>query len=368
MVPVLIPVSLLAIWCGTTISLMTDDGDNVPCPNPRPQVAVSIDVNDSVETMGIAGSLLADDVSLPSQPESFQFEHNLPSDPFWEEQWALRQIEAAKLWQITTGNPQILVAVLDTGIDKHHEDLNGKVVAELNFTDSPTASDIYGHGTHIAGIITAERDNGLGIVGMAPGCRLLNIKVANDEGRCDISAVAKGITWAVDNGAKVINVSIQLAKSSPALEDAVNYAWSKGALIIAAAGNNSDGPVYPAYCENCIAVTAIRQDGTLVPLSNHGDWVDVAAPGFNIYSTLPQNAYGYKSGSSFATAYVSGLATLLFNIAIDNNNDGRLNDEVRTAIEAGCREIGTDGTGKGRIDAAKSLAELHVNHVLVVSQ
>jgi thermitase len=105
-------------------------------------------------------------------------------------------------------------------------------------------------------------------------------------------------------------------------------------------------------------VEATKQDGTLAPLSNHGDWVDVAAPGFNIYSTLPHNGYGYETGTSFATAYVSGLAALLFSVVSDSNDDGKLNNEVRLAIEGGCLRIGLNGVGESRIDAAGSLAEL----------
>ena len=264
-----------------------------------------------------------------------------------------------KLWQITTGNSEILVAVLDTGIDQNHEDLKGKVVAEVNFTDSPTPNDIYGHGTHIAGIIAANSNNGVGIVGMAPESQLMNVKVANDKGRCQASAVARGIIWAVNNGANVINISVELEEPSPELESAVNYAWSQGVVIVTAAGNEgSQSPVYPACYENCIAVAATRQDDTLAPLSNYGDWVDVAAPGFNIYSTLPDNGYGYKSGTSFASAYVSGLAALLFSVVTDTNGDGRLNDEVRAAIEDGCQQASMNSVGCGRIDAATALAEI----------
>ena len=279
------------------------------------------------------------------------------NDPYLDEQWALSQIQMSELWQITTGNSEILVAVLDTGIDRNHEDLKGKVAVEINFTDSLTPGDVYGHGTHIAGIIAASGDNGTGIVGMAPDSRLINVKIADDKGRCQASAVARGIIWAVNNGANVINISVELEKPSLELESAVNYAWSRGVVIITAAGNEgSQSPVYPAYYENCIAVAAIKQDDNLAPLSNHGDWVDMAAPGFNIYSTLPDNSYGYKSGTSFAAAYVSGIAALLFDAVIDTNGNGRLNDEVRAAIEAGCQEIGIRGVGRGRIDAAKTLA------------
>jgi len=300
------------------------------------------------------GQWVENDSVPPTQSEAL-----IPNDPYLDEQWALSQIQMPKLWQITTGNREILVAILDTGIDQNHEDLKGKVVAEVSFTDSPTPNDIYGHGTHIAGIIAANSNNGVGIAGMAPGSQLMNVKVANDKGRCQASAVVKGIIWAVNNGANVINISVELEEPSPELEGAVNYAWSQGVVIVAAAGNEgSQSPVYPACYENCIAVAATRQDDTLAPLSNYGDWVDIAAPGFNIYSTLPDNSYGYKSGTSFASAYVSGLAALLFSVVTDTNGDGRLNDEVRAAIEDGCQQASMNSVGCGRIDAATALAEI----------
>ena len=287
----------------------------------------------------------------PGQPIS--------NDPYSHKQWALSRIQVPELWQVATEDQGILVAILDTGIDKNHEDLADKVVAEINFTDSPALGDLHGHGTHIAGIIAAIINNGKGIAGVAPGSRLMNVKVADDKGKCQASEIAKGIVWAVENGAKVISISLELGEPSAVLEDAVKYAWSRGALIIAAAGNvGNEMPIYPAYYEITIAVGASKVDGTLAPLSNHGDWVDLAAPGFNIYSTLPDDGYGYKSGTSFATAHVSGMATLLFSIVTDTNGNGRVNDEVRAAIEAGCSRIEGNYVAKGRIDAVKSLAEI----------
>lgn len=277
-------------------------------------------------------------------------------DTYPNKQWPLRQIRVLDWRQFTSVDQKVLVAILDTGIDESHEDLRGRVVARINFTDSPVSNDIQGHGTHIAGIIAADSNNGLGIVGVAPDSRLLNIKVADDTGRIQSVAVARGIIWAVDNGASVINISVEFEEPSLVLETAVNYAWSRGVVIVAAAGNHgSQLPVYPAYYENCIAVAATRRDGTLAPLSNYGDWVDVTAPGFGIYSTLPGDGYGYKSGTSFATAYVSGLAALLFSLATDTDGDGRLNDEVRAAIEAGYQEFATTGMTARRIDAANSV-------------
>jgi thermitase len=270
-------------------------------------------------------------------------------------QWALEKIQAVPSHRYAGEDPPVLVAVLDTGIDADHEELTGRVVAAVNLGSSDTADDVYGHGTPIAGIIAAA-DDGLGVIGLAPQSCLINVKVADDNGKCRLSALAEGIIWAVDNGALVINISIELTESAPALQEAVDYAWDSGAVVVAAAGNDAGSqPVYPASYENCIAVTAIREDGTLAPLANYGDWVDVAAPGFNIYSILPGNGYGYKHGTSFAAAYVSGLAALLFPVMTDTSGDGRLNDEVRRAIESGCEAIDIAGTGRGSINVAGSM-------------
>jgi subtilisin family serine protease len=232
-----------------------------------------------------------------------------------------------------------VVAVLDTGIDETHEALSGLVVGDANFSESYDTKDRNGHGTYVAGIIAAK-ENHVGMVGVSPGCQLLNVKVADDQGRCEPSTLAEGIVWAADHGANVINISIELKESSPELEKAVNYAWEKGSLIIVAAGNNADeSSVYPACYENCIAVSCLGGDDKLLPLSNCGAWVHVAAPGCNVYSCLPKNCYGYKSGTSCAAAYASGIAALLFATVDDANGDGRLNDDMKTLIESGYRQI-----------------------------
>jgi thermitase len=266
--------------------------------------------------------------------ETVQNELTIPNDPFYSRQWALDKMVAPNLWGITSAHPEILIAILDTGIDRNHEDLIGKVVAEVNFTDSPSVNDINGHGTHVAGIIAAINDNGIGITGLVPSCRLLNVKVANDYGFCDSESVARSIIWAVDNGAKIINISLEIRYPSLTLEEAVNYAWNHDVIIVAAAGNQGNkNAVYPAYYENCIAVAASQPDGTLAPLSNYGDWVDVAGPGLNIFSTLPGNLYGYETGTSFATAYITGLAAIFSYTVNDTNGNSHINDEIRCAIE-----------------------------------
>jgi thermitase len=275
-----------------------------------------------------------------------------PNDPSFARQWALTEMHISHLWSITQVSKSIKIAILDTGIDANHEDLKDKIVAEANFTESPTESDIYGHGTHIAGIICAISNNGIGVTGLVSDCQILNVKVADDYGFCDEEAVARGIKWAVENGANIINISLEIRNPSLELENAVNYAWEQGVLIVAAAGNQGNNFVtYPAYYENSLAVAAVKRDNNLAPLSNSGDWVDVAAPGFNIYSTLPGNKYGYESGTSFAAAYVSGIAALLSQSISDTDGDGRLNDEIRSAIETSCRPLSCPGYTFGIFDA-----------------
>ena len=268
-------------------------------------------------------------------------------DGYLVEGWGVSKIEAPEAWQITRGEPSVIVAVLDTGINKDNPGLADRVVADVNFSDSPTSDDLYGHGTHMAGTIAA----------IAPDCQLMNVKVAGDTGKCEPSVVARGILWAVKHGAKVINMSLAMT-ASPDLESAVDYAWNQGAIVVAAAGNKGTSePSYPAYYADCIAVAGINENNSLALLSSYGDWVDVAAPGFNIYSELPHNEYGYKTGTSAAAAHVSGVAALVFSVARDMNGDGEVNDEARWAIENSCTTVAGQGVGCGLVNAFQAVTE-----------
>ena len=293
----------------------------------------------------------ADNSDSSSHDTAPQVTYSL-DDSYLTERWGISRIEAPQAWQITRGDQSVIVAVLDTGINKDNQDLADRVAAEVNFTDSPTSDDLYGHGTHMAGTIVA----------IAPECRLMNVKVADDWGRCEPSVVARGIIWAVDQGAQVISVSLSM-KAWPDLEEAVNYAWSQGAIIIAAAGNKGRSePSYPAYYANCLAVAGTNQNDSLALLSSYGDWVDVAAPGFNIYSELPQNQYGYKTGTSAAGAHVSGIAALVFSVVEDSNGNGTINDEARWAIENSCVPITGVDVEKGLVNAFQAVTKTISSH------
>jgi thermitase len=268
----------------------------------------------------------------------------------------LLRIQAPEAWKMVYGGRNVPVAVLDTGIDVEHTDLKGKVTATASFTSSTEVDMVRGHGTHIAGIIAASV-NAEGISGLAYGSPLLDVRVAENDGTTDAQKLARGMIWAVDQGAKILNISIVIKKPYPLLEYAAEYAWSKGCIVVAAAGNNfSSEPQYPAAYPHVIAVGATDRQDNPAKWSNHGSWVSLAAPGVDIYSTLPGNRYGLKTGSSYSAALVSGEAALLYGEAVDLNHDGQVNDEVSALILNNCDEV-EDSTGK-RINVFKAVSAL----------
>lgn len=303
-----------------------------------------------------------------AEPNYIAYAFMVPNDSYFYRQWGVdnprdTDIDAPEAWSVTTGSPTVKIAILDTGIDQDHEDLSEKIVANANFSNSTTFDDRYGHGTHVAGIASASTNNALGVAGVGYGSSLMNVKVLNDSGSGNYSWVAKGIKWAADNGAKVINLSLGGGQSSKTLEDAVNYAWSKGAVLTCAAGNSNDSsPTYPGFYEKCIAVAATDDNDLKADFSSYGDWVDVAAPGVDIFSTFPNESYyigkepnyDYGSGTSMAAPHVAGLAGLLW----ATTEYGTNNQTVRERIEQTADPV--TGTGNywiwGRVNAANAVA------------
>ncbi|GAA2199462.1 S8 family serine peptidase [Sinomonas flava] len=269
-------------------------------------------------------------------------------------------VDAVEAWTVTKGDG-VRVAVLDSGVATDNDDIWPKVAEYANLSTSPTLDDLYGHGTHVAGIVAAA-DNGYGVTGVCPGCSILDGKVLDDSGYGTSSVIARGIDWAVSKGAKVINMSLAMRFSSTTLQTAVNNAWNKGVVIVAAAGNTgAQSKMYPAAYSNVIAVAATDNTDTKASFSTYGaKWVDVAAPGVSVYSTFPKHhfaladsygrsqGYDIGSGTSMASPIVAAIAALAW-----SSHATATNASVRTNVESTADKI--SGTGSswayGRVNA-----------------
>jgi thermitase len=283
-----------------------------------------------------------------------------PNDPYYGDgtQWGPQKIQAPLAWNLSTGDPNVVIAIIDSGVDPDHPDLTGKLVTGHNFLDgSSDTTDDYGHGTHVAGIAAAATDNGAGIAGVAFDSKIMPLKVYNKYTSPLYSRIANAMIYAADNGAKVISVSLGNYSFSSNLQSAVNYAWSAGCVLVGSAGNNnSSDPFYPAAFENVIGVSATDQSDTKASFSNYGSYISVAAPGVSIYSTYwnGSSTYVNMSGTSMAAPHVAGLVALLF-----AQDGSRSNATVRSLIESSADDLGDAGWdpyyGYGRINAYRAL-------------
>ncbi|HWI66414.1 MAG TPA: S8 family peptidase [Symbiobacteriaceae bacterium] len=277
-----------------------------------------------------------------------------PNDPSFGSQWGPKKVQAEAAWNYTQGSSSVLIAIVDTGVDLDHPDLINKVRTDIDWdyvNNDATAMDDNGHGTHCAGIAAAQTNNAVGIAGMCPNCQVLPVKVLNSAGSGAFSAIASGIRYAADKGAKVISVSLGGTSSSTTLSDAVTYADGKGSLVIAAAGNNGNStPFYPAAYTAAVAVAATDSSDYRASFSNYGSYVDVAAPGVSIYSTYWNNTYKSLNGTSMAAPHVSGLAGLLF-------SQGRTKTDVRARLTGSTYTDPVNSTSIGRrINALKAVS------------
>ena len=294
-----------------------------------------------------------------------------PDDPQYPAQWNLPKIGMPQAWDVTRGSPSVVVAVVDTGIDVTHPDRPANLRLGADYVSGgQVSSDPNGHGTHVAGIVAANTNNGQGVAGVAPGVTVLAILVCDFKGDCATSNVASGIVEAADAGAEVVNLSLggYADQDLATLSGAVSYAQGKGALVVAAAGNdgNSGTPVYPAALPGVLAVGATDINDSLASYSHVGSYVGVVAPGGDsngyVLSLCPvaQGSYCLKAGTSMATPHVSGLAALILS-SRPFLTANRVADIIKStadqsvSISLGLR-IPNDQYGYGRIDAAAALA------------
>jgi thermitase len=244
--------------------------------------------------------------------EALETADYVPNDPYLKYQWGIYNINATKAWDIEKGKKSVVVAIVDTGVDYKHPDIaaNYKPGGYDFVNNDPDPMDDHYHGTHCAGIVAAVMNNAKGIAGVAQ-VSIMAEKVLSKYGWGYSTWVAKGIEHAADHGAKIISMSLGSRSPSSVVERACQYAWNKGCLLVAAAGNDN-GPVgYPAAYPTVIAVGAIDKYNKRAWFSNYGPELELMAPGVDVYSTVPGGKYRYLSGTSMACPHVSGVAALV---------------------------------------------------------
>ncbi len=285
----------------------------------------------------------------------------VPNDSFFSSQYALynpssQGIDAIGGWDVEQGANSVIIAVIDTGIDYTHEDLAGKVIKGYDFVNEDfDPKDDNGHGTHVAGIAGAISNNGAGVAGVCPGCSLLAVKVITADGSGANSWIANGIANAVSLGAKVINLSLGGLDRSHTIELAVEQAYQRGVVVVAASGNDGGSvPLYPAALPEVIAVGATDRYGDKASFSSYGNHLELAAPGQAIYSTLPGNHYEAWNGTSMSSPHVAGLVGLLL-----SRNPDLTGEQVRQMLAATAQDLGASGRdayfGYGRINVLSAL-------------
>jgi thermitase len=277
----------------------------------------------------------------------------VPNDQYWSQQWGTVKTATNTAWETTTGSSSVVIAELDTGVDFAHPDLQGAFVAGYDFVNRDTnPADDNGHGTNVAGVLAARANNSVGIAGQCWKCSIMPVKVLSSSGSGSYSDVASGLTWAADHGARIVNMSLGGTSSSSTLANAVSYAWGKGVLIVAAAGNAGTSSLnYPAAYEPTIAVAGSDSKDARYSWSSYGSWVEVAGPGCD-YATKLGGGYGSVCGTSFSSPMTAGIAGLLASA-----NPGASNATLRSTLLTTADPVGS-WVSSGRVNAARAVAAI----------
>lgn len=318
-------------------------------------------LRDDADIQDLARRLSASPDVVYAEPNHTRSLMRSPSDPMIGEQWPLRNIHALEAWDLTTGG-DVTIALLDTGVSPTHPDLAGKLLPGRDiFNDDDDAGDDEGHGTYTAGVAAAASDNGVGVAGVCWGCKILPVKVLNHRGQGEDAGIAAGIRWAVDQGARIISMSLGGPEDTRVIRDAVAYARDHNVLIVAASGNGqAEGnlPNYPAAYPDVLAVSATGAGDMVTGFSTTGDFVDIAAPGAGVWSTLWNqrngDTYGAANGTSAACPFVAGAAALVLSVRPDLSAG-----QIAEVLEASADDEGVPGKdpeeGYGRLNVLRAV-------------
>jgi len=276
------------------------------------------------------------------------------NDPMFGSEWHLVKIGAPAAWDTSTGSG-VTIAILDSGVDGTHPDLSTKIVPGWNFYDSNSnTSDVYGHGTIVAGAAAAATNNSTGVASVAGAAKIMPMRVTDTSGMAYASSLAQALTWAADHGARVASISFQGVAASATVQNAASYFRSKGGVVIVAAGNTG-AQDSTAPSDLMTVVSATDSNDVRASWSTYGSFVDIAAPGVNVYSTVRGGGYGAYSGTSMATPIVAGTAALILARRPDFAPA-----QVTSTLYSSATDIGAVGTdiyyGNGRVNAAAALA------------
>jgi subtilisin family serine protease len=277
------------------------------------------------------------------------------TDPYYGNEWHLPRIGAPWAWDVTIGAPEVVIAIVDTGVDGSHPDLAGQLVAGFNFYSNDTnTADVHGHGTWVAGAAAASSNNGVGVASVAWRSRIMPLRVTDSSGTAYYSTVANAITWAADHGARVISTSIGGVIKSSAVNSAAQYAIGRGAVVVASGGNCGCADTV-ADSPYIISVSATDQNDALASFSSRGNHIDVAAPGISIWTTARGGGYSSVYGTSFAAPIVAGTLALM-----RAANPALTPAELETLLQLNADDLGAQGWdpsfGSGRVNASRAVA------------
>lgn len=289
-----------------------------------------------------------------TEPDAAVAPDFIPNDPSYGSQWHLPKINGPTAWDSTTGASGVVIAILDSGVNASHVDLVSQMVPGWNFYDNNSnTTDVYGHGTKVAGSAAAAGNNAQGVAGVAWGCRIMPIRISDTAGYGYISTITQGLTFAADQGARVANVSFSVS-TSPSVASAAQYFQSRGGVVTISAGNAS---TFDASGDNpyVLTVSATGSTDALASWSNTGNNVDISAPGVGIYTTTSAGGYASVSGTSFSAPVVAGVAALAISA-----NPLLSSNQIQDILKLSALDLGTAGWdsqyGAGRVNAAAAVA------------